>query len=39
MGNASESCEQLQELRPAMPGLSDANLRADLSRLYEQVCR
>lgn len=37
-GNKSRSCEMLKELRPAMPGLGDADLRQRLSELYEQTC-
>lgn len=37
-GDGESSCEMLTELRPAMPGLGDAELRRRLSDLYEQVC-
>jgi len=39
MGKKQESCEQLEQLKPAMPGLSDADLRKQLDTLYQQVCR
>jgi len=39
MGKRQESCDQLQQLKPAMPGLSDADLRQRLGALYQQVCR
>ena len=38
MGKKPESCAQLQQLKPAMPGLSDADLRQRLDDLYKQVC-
>jgi len=38
MGKTRESCDQLQQLKPAMPGLSDADLRKQLGALYQQVC-
>jgi tetratricopeptide (TPR) repeat protein len=37
-GDAKHSCEMLTELRPAMPGLGDAELRRQLNELYDQVC-
>ncbi len=39
MGKTNESCAQLEQLKPAMPGLSDAGLRKQLDELYKQVCR
>jgi TolA-binding protein len=39
MGKQRESCAQLEQLKPAMPGLSDADLRKQLDALYQQVCR
>ncbi len=39
VGKKKEACEQLTQLRPAMPGLTDADLKAKLSALYEQACR
>ena len=38
MGKKKESCDQLKQLKPAMPGLSDADLRKKLDELYKQVC-
>ncbi len=38
-GKKKESCQLLQQLKPAMPGLSDADLRQKLDTLYQQVCR
>ena len=38
MGKKKESCEQLEQIKPAMPGLSDADLRKKLDELYKQVC-
>lgn len=37
-GDGERSCEMLTDLRPAMPGLGDAELRRKLSELYDQVC-
>jgi TolA-binding protein len=37
-GRKSDSCSQLEQLKPAMPGLSDAELRAKLSDLYQRAC-
>ncbi|MBI3782028.1 MAG: tetratricopeptide repeat protein [Deltaproteobacteria bacterium] len=39
LGKQHESCEQLEKLKPAMPGLSDVDLRGKLDELYKQVCR
>jgi len=39
LGKQQESCDQLQKLKPAMPGLSDVELRGKLDDLYKQVCR
>ena len=39
MGKTKESCALLEEMKPAMPGLSDADLRQKLDNLYQQVCR
>ncbi len=39
MGKKKEACEQLEQLKPAMPGLSDADLRKKLDELYQQACR
>ncbi|HXQ23828.1 MAG TPA: tetratricopeptide repeat protein [Candidatus Acidoferrales bacterium] len=38
MGKKKEACDQLEELKPAMPGLSDADLRKKLDELYKQAC-
>jgi TolA-binding protein len=38
MGKKKQSCDQLEQLKPAMPGLSDADLRKKLDALYKQVC-
>jgi pentatricopeptide repeat protein len=37
-GNKKDACEQLDHLKPAMPGLADADLRKKLDALYQQVC-
>lgn len=37
-GKKADSCQRLTKLRPAMPGLTDADLRRDLTTLYEQAC-
>jgi TolA-binding protein len=37
-GKQQESCAQLEQIKPAMPGLSDADLRMKLDALYKQVC-
>jgi len=39
MGNGKEACSQLTQLKPAMPGLTDADLRARFHALYEEACR
>ncbi|MFQ5667293.1 MAG: hypothetical protein ACE5I7_12795 [Candidatus Binatia bacterium] len=39
LGKKDASCQQLTQLKPAMPGLSDADLRNKLDELYQQVCR
>jgi TolA-binding protein len=39
MGKTQESCGQLAQLKPAMPGLRDVDLRERLDALYRQVCR
>jgi tetratricopeptide (TPR) repeat protein len=38
MGKKQDSCAQLEQMKPAMPGLSDADLRKKLDELYKQVC-
>ncbi len=37
-GATLQACELLEQLKPAMPGLSDADLRKQLDALYEQAC-
>lgn len=37
-GDRRGCCEMLKELRPAMPGLSDADLRRQLNELHQQAC-
>lgn len=37
-GDRKRSCELLTKLRPAMPGLTDADLRSELSALYKGAC-
>jgi len=37
-GKTKEACAQLTQLKPAMPGLTDADLRAKLNTLYEGAC-
>jgi tetratricopeptide (TPR) repeat protein len=37
-GDKRRSCDLLTKLRPAMPGLTDADLRDQLSALYKQAC-
>lgn len=39
MGKNAEACALLEQLKPAMPGLSDADLRKQLDGLYQQGCR
>jgi len=39
LGNDDEACRQLNELKPAMPGLSEADLRTKLDALYKTVCK
>ena len=39
MDKKEDACTQLQALKPAMPGLSDADLRAKLDALYQHACR
>jgi tetratricopeptide (TPR) repeat protein len=38
LGKRQASCTLLNQLKPAMPGLSDVNLRKKLDALYKQVC-
>jgi len=37
-GRKDEACRQLEELKPAMPGLSEEDLRAKLDTLYKSTC-
>lgn len=37
-GDKAAACERLQKLRPAMPGLTDADLRRQLGELHTQAC-
>jgi Tfp pilus assembly protein PilF len=37
-GDKAGSCAILEKLRPAMPGLSDQDLRGKLTGLYDRVC-
>lgn len=39
LGKKQEACDQLTALRSAMPGLTDVDLKAKFSELYEQVCK
>lgn len=38
-GETRAACARLEQLKPAMPGLSDAELRQQLDSLYRQACR
>lgn len=38
-GATQAACSRLRDLKPAMPGLSDHELRARLDALYKEVCR
>ncbi len=38
-GDKKGGCAMLEQLRPAMPGLSDADLRQKLNDLYQQACK
>jgi tetratricopeptide (TPR) repeat protein len=37
-GDKTKSCELLTKLRPAMPGLTDAELRGQFTELHKQAC-
>ena len=37
-GKKDKSCEQLNQLKPAIPGLTDADLRHKLDDLYKRAC-
>lgn len=38
-GDSRAACRQLEQLKPAMPGLSDVDLRGRLDALYQKACR
>ena len=38
-GKKQQACTRLDEMKPAMPGLSDADLRKKLDDLYQRTCR
>jgi TolA-binding protein len=38
-GNNKQSCDLLEQMKPSMPGLSDADLRKKLDDLYQRACR
>lgn len=38
-GDRAGSCAILEDLKPAMPGLGDADLRRQLGELYKRACR
>lgn len=38
-GDKKGACQRLDDLRPSMPALTDADLRRDLSTLYDQACK
>jgi TolA-binding protein len=38
MGKKQDACALLAQLKPAMPGLADADLRKQMDALYQQVC-
>lgn len=38
-GDARGACARLDGLKPAMPGLSDRELRQQLDQLYQRLCR
>ena len=38
-GKKDQSCDQLNQLKPAMPGLTDADLRGKLDDLYKRACQ
>jgi hypothetical protein len=39
MGKEKEACDLLEQMKPTMPGLSDADLRKKLDDLYQHTCR
>jgi TolA-binding protein len=38
-GKTEDACRLLEEMKPTMPGLSDADLRSKLDVLYKQACK
>lgn len=38
-GDTKSACERLENLRPAMPGLGDAELRAEINDFFARTCR
>ncbi|HUI26830.1 MAG TPA: tetratricopeptide repeat protein [Candidatus Kryptonia bacterium] len=38
-GKKDKCCEQLDQLKPAMPGLTDADLHTKLNDLYKRACQ
>ena len=38
-GDAPAACARLQKIKPALPGLSDRELRRQLDQLYQRVCQ
>ncbi|HVN85870.1 MAG TPA: tetratricopeptide repeat protein [Candidatus Binatia bacterium] len=38
-GKKDKCCDQLDQLKPAMPGLTDADLRTKLDELYKRACK
>ncbi len=39
LGSPRAACQRLQNMKSAMPGLSDRELRSRLEQLYNEVCR
>ena len=37
-GDKKAACKRLDDLRPAMPALTDADMRKELTTLYDQAC-
>ncbi|HSP98389.1 MAG TPA: hypothetical protein VL049_14270, partial [Candidatus Dormibacteraeota bacterium] len=38
-GDRKSACQRLDDLRPSLPALTDADLRGELTKLYEQACK
>jgi len=38
-GDKKAACKRLDDLRPAMPALTDADMRKELTTLYDQACK